>query len=111
MARTIDLLDSLGVGEDGISVTYPETFVEDMRGAYTADEEAAAAKIAVLTSDLAEANQQILLLQAHNYELMTSAPVEEGPAEVEEENPDEDEPVDTDENSGVDSLFKKKDSE
>lgn len=111
MSSTLSLLDSLGVGEDGISTAYPDTFTDDIRGAYTADADAAAAKIGVLTADLAAAQQQILLLQAHNYELMTSAPTEQ-PAEVEEEeNPASDEPEDTDENSGVKALFGKKDKD
>lgn len=112
MARITDLLDSLGMAEDGVSTAYPDTFVEDIRGAYTADSDAAAAKVSVLEADLAAAKEQILLLQAHNYELMTSAPAET-PAAVEEEGtPDSEEPEDNDENSGVDSLFNKdKDSE
>lgn len=110
MANTLALLDSLGVAEDGISTAYPDTFVDDLRGAYTADADAAAARISILEADLAEAKQQILLLQAHNYELMTSAPAE--PAEVEEEeSPASDEPEDNDDNSGISSLFGKKDKE
>ena len=110
MSNTLGLLDSLGVAEDGISTAYPDTFADDIRGAYTADADAAAAKIQVLTADLAEAQQQILLLQAHNYELMTSAPA--APAEVEdEEKPDSEEPEENDENSGVKSLFGNKDKD
>lgn len=114
MSSTLGLLDSLGVAEDGISTVYPETFVEDIRGAYGADADAAAAKISVLTADLAAAQQQILLLQAHNYELMTSAPADTS-AGVEDEGTPDDDPApddDNDENSGIDSLFKnKKDDE
>lgn len=109
MSNTLGLLDSLGVAEDGIATVYPDTFVDDIRGAYTADADAAAAKISVLTADLAAAQAEILNLRAHNYELMTSAPVE-GPAE-EEETPNSEEPGDNDENSGVDSLFANKDKE
>lgn len=112
MSGTLALLDSLGVAEDGISTVYPETFVEDIRGAYGADADAAAAKIQVLTADLAAAQQQILLLQAHNYELMTSAPADQS-AEVNEE-PSEDGPApedENDENSGIGSLFKNKDKD
>lgn len=105
MARTIDLLDSLGVAEDGISTVYPETFTTDIRDAYTADADAAAAKISVLEADLAALQAENLALKAHNYELMVSVPVTD---EEPEDEPDE-EPDDNDDNSGVDGLFKDKD--
>ena len=106
MARTIDLLDSLGVAEDGISTAYPETFMDDIRGAYGADANAAAARIAFLEADLAAAQQEIVLLQAHNYQLMVSVPADE-PDDAEQGEP-EGEPDDNDDNSGVDSLFTEK---
>ena len=106
MARTIDLLDSLGVAEDGISTAYPETFMDDIRGAYGADADAAAARIAILEADLAAAQQEIVLLQAHNYQLMVSVPADE-PDDAEQGEP-EGEPDDNDDNSGVDSLFTEK---
>ena len=112
MSRTLSLLDSVGMAEDGISVAYPETFMDDIRGAYGADQDAAAAKISVLEADLAAAQQQILMLQAHNYELMTTAvPADPAPEETPEDEPSgDDEPSDDD--AGVDSLFnKKKDDE
>jgi len=112
MSNLLSLLDSVGVGEDGISTAYPETFMDDLRGAYGADSDAAAAKISVLEADLAVAKEKILKLQAHNYELMTSAvPVDTDPAvdEPGEDNPSGDD--DTPEDEGVDSLFKKKDDE
>lgn len=106
MARTIDLLDSLGVAEDGISTAYPETFMDDIRGAYGADADAAAARIAILEADLAAAQQEIVLLQAHNYQLMVSVPADE-PDDADQGEP-EGEPDDNDDNSGVDSLFTEK---
>lgn len=111
MSNVLSLLDSVGVAEDGISTAYPETFMDDLRGAYGADSDAAAAKISVLEADLAAAKAQILQLQAHNYELMTSAVAVETPAVEEpgEDNPSGDN--DTPDDEGVDSLFKKKDDE
>jgi len=106
MARTIDLLDSLGVAEDGISTAYPETFMDDIRGAYGADAATAAARIAFLEADLAAAQQEIVLLQAHNYQLMVSVPADE-PDDADQGEP-EGEPDDNDDNSGVDSLFTEK---
>jgi hypothetical protein len=102
MARFHDTLSSLGVGEDGISVAYPETFTDDISAAYEEDMGGASAKIAVLEADLAAANQTINELKAHNYDLLTQVPSvvtpEEG-TEDEEENPEsseDDEPDDLD---------------
>lgn len=102
MAKVIDLLNSLGVAEDGISTVYPETFRDDITAAYEEDFSIPEARIAVLESDLAAAQQEIVLLKAHNYELMVSAPAEGG---TDEEEPVEDSPSDEDENPGVDGLF------
>lgn len=112
MSRTLSLLDSVGLGEDGISTAYPETFMDDIRGAYGADQDAAAAKISVLEADQAAAKEQILALQAHNYELMTAAvPTEPVVEDTSEDNPSGDDSP-SDESEGVSSLFnKKKDKE
>jgi len=107
MPKVTDLLDSLGVAEDGISTVYPETFVGDIRAAYDEDFSIPAARISVLEADLAAAQAEILALKAHNYELMVSVPAEEPDAEPEAE-PDEEPDEDNDDNSGVDSLFKEK---
>ena len=109
MSKVIDLLDSLGVSEDGISTVYPDTFTDDIRSAYDEDFSIPSAKIEVLTAELAAALQEILALKAHNYELMVSVPAEEPDAGPEEE-PDE-EPDNNDDDSGVDGLFTKKDDE
>lgn len=104
MAKVTDLLDSLGVAEDGISTVYPETFTDDIRAAYDEDISIPAARIAVLEADLAAAQQEIVLLKAHNYELMVSAPAE---GETNEPDPEEGEgdSGDSEERQGVDSLF------
>lgn len=112
MSRTLSLLDSVGLAEDGISTAYPETFMDDIRGAYGADQDAAAAKISVLEADLEAAKAQILALQAHNYELMTAAiPAEPVVEETPGDEPSGDD-APSDEDEGVSSLFnKKKDDE
>jgi hypothetical protein len=108
MAKVPDLLDSLGVAEDGISTAYPETFVSDIRSAYDEDATIPAARISVLEADLAAAQKTITDLKAHNYELMVSVPVTD-PDAAPEDDPDEDpEDSDNDDNRGVDSLFKEK---
>lgn len=104
MAKVTELLDSLGVAEDGISTVYPETFVGDIRAAYEEDFSIPAARIAVLEADLAAAQDEILALKAHNYELMVSVPATESDENQESEGDDTPDD-DNDDNSGVDSLF------
>ena len=113
MSKVIDLLDSLGVAEDGISTVYPDTFTDDIRSAYEEDFSIPSAKIEVLTAELAAAQQEILALKAHNYELMVSVPATDDTVNESEDSEDSDDSSDdNDDNSGVDSLFKeKKDSE
>jgi hypothetical protein len=102
MARVHDMLSSLGVGEDGVSVAYPDTFVDDISAAYEEDMSGPTAKIGVLETELAEANAKIAELKAHNYDLLMQVPTattpEEGAPEKEEE-PDEEEP------SNLDKVF------
>lgn len=105
MARVPDLLNTLGVAADGITTDYPDTFVDDMGLAYGEDTAAYEAKISVLTADLAEAQQKILALQAHNYELMVASAPVSGVEDAGEDDGDGEDADSTDENSGVDSLF------
>lgn len=101
----MDILNSLGSGDDG-SVLYPETFITDLTSAYDADMELPASRIAVLEADLAAAQTEILLLKAHNYELLTSQPVMGEPEDSPEgEDFDDEEPQE----KTVDSLFGKAD--
>lgn len=108
-----DILSSLGVGEDGISTVYPETFVDDISAAYAADMEIPAAKIQVLESELAAAHQEIAILKAHNYDLLVSVPANESDDTDTDPAPDDEPGEDEgdDSNRGVASLFKEKDTE
>jgi len=111
MPKFDDLLNSLGVAEDGISTVYPETFVDDIRAAYADDFSIPDARIQVLESDLKAANAEILALKAHNYELMVSAPANESGVDADESDPDNGEDNDDDEPRGVDALFTEKKDE
>ena len=113
MPKVTDLLDSLGVAEDGISTVYPDTFTDDIRSAYDEDFSIPSAKIEVLTAELAAALQEIIALKAHNYELMVSVPATDDTVNESEDSDNSDESSgDNDDNSGVDSLFReKKDTE
>lgn len=102
MGKFHDLTDSLGYGEDGVSLAYPETFIDDARSAYDADMSIPAARVSVLESDLAAAQQEIMMLKAHNYELITQVPSDEPETPGDDNAADEnDEPED----EGTDSLF------
>lgn len=100
-----DLLASLGRGEDGNSVAYPDTFIDDLSAEYAADMEIPTAKIAVLESDLAAALSQIDVLKAHNYDLMTQVPVENTSEENETDDESDDENESGDEESDLDKVF------
>lgn len=99
MARFRELIDSLGMGEDGLTA-YPETFTTDLASAYDEDMSIPAARVEVLEADLLAANAEILRLKAHNYELITQVPVEAENPESSDDNAD-----DTETGEGVDSLF------
>lgn len=103
MAKFHDVLDSLGMGEDGLTA-YPETFTNDITAAYEDDLSIPAARVSVLEADLAAAQAEILRLKAHNYELITAVPAEDNGDQ--DTDPDSDNNDDTDEtDEGVDSLF------
>lgn len=104
MAKVHDMLSSLGVGEDGISVAYPETFQDDILSAYDEDFSVPTAKIQVLEAELAEANAAIATLKAHNYDLLMQVPAAVTPDEDTDDS-EEDEPSDEDEPSSVDKVF------
>lgn len=112
MAKVTDMLDSLGTGEDGISPLYPDTFLDDLRGAYTDDLSVPAAKISVLETDLAAALAEIDRLKAHNYDLLMQIPAEGAPASEDDNESEDDDSEDEDTPQGVDGLFgDKKDEE
>lgn len=108
MARFTDMIDSLGMGEDGLTA-YPDTFTADLTAAYDEDMSIPAARVEVLEADLLAAKAEILSLKAHNYELITQVPVESETPEPTDDNADDDDETD----KGVDSLFgdDKKDKE
>lgn len=104
MGKFHDLTDSLGYGEDGVSLQYPDTFIDDARAAYDEDMSIPSARISVLEADLAAAQSEIVRLKAHNYELITQVPDDE-PVDSDDTNADDDNDNDNDDDQGVDSLF------
>lgn len=107
MGRFSDLTDSLGYGDDGVSLSYPDTFLDDARSAYDEDMSIPAARVSVLEADLAAAQSEIIRLKAHNYELLTQVPAEDiNPADgdnaADDDNSSDNESSD---DEGIDSLF------
>lgn len=100
MARFQEMIDSLGMGEDGLTA-YPDTFTADLSAAYDEDMSIPAARVEVLEADLLAANAEILRLKAHNYELITQVPVEPETPETADDNAGDNEETD----EGVESLF------
>lgn len=102
MAKFDELISSVGVGEDGVTLAYPDTFIADLSGAYAADMEIPVAKIQVLESELAALRQENVLLKAHNYELLVQIPSEDAATD---ENSDSDSDSDSDDDVTTDDLF------
>lgn len=105
MAKFHELTDSLGYGEDGVTLQYPETFIDDLRSAYDEDMSIPESRILVLEADLAAANAEIVRLKAHNYELITAVPSEEPNADDADSGADDDSNDNQSDDEGVDSLF------
>lgn len=109
--KTRSMLDSLGVGDDGVSPLYPDNFSTDLGAAFDEDMGIADSRIQVLEADIDSLTQENLALKAHNYELLTAAPAAPGIVNLDDaENTDPDEsenPEDSDEPRGMDRIFKK----
>ena len=104
MGKFDDLISTVGVGEDGVTIAYPDTFLDDVRGAYTADMEIPSAKIQVLEQENAALQQEVILLKAHNYELITQVPSDDSGQSEDDESESDDDGDDTD-NLTTDDLF------
>lgn len=94
MGRFGEIIDSLGVGEAG-AVMYPDTFVDDIRGAYDFDMQGSSAVISQLQAELETVKAQNVELAAANWNLLQSIPTNTEVVDTPEEEP-EDNPEDTD---------------
>ena len=111
MARFNELIDSVGLSDDGITPSYPDTFMTDIAAAYSEDiaaiSEPANAKIDVLEADLMAANEEIARLKAHNYDLIMQIPA----TDTSENNSEDSAPSDSvEDDGGVETLIKKDES-
>ena len=105
MAKFDDLINSIGVGEDGVTLAYPDTFIDDVRTAYADDMSIPDAQIQVLMAENASLKEEVILLKAHNYELITQVPSDDSgsdDANDDSDNSDNDEDVTTDDLFGDD---------
>jgi hypothetical protein len=59
----------------------PETIYDDLSASYNGMAEGSAAKVSQLEAALEEANQKLVAVMAHNYELLTAVPAEGNPAD------------------------------
>lgn len=107
MPKFHDLLASVGVAEDGVSLAYPDTFTTDLTAAYDEDLSVYTGKITVLETDLAAALDEIARLKAHNYDLLMQVPtVTANESADDEDNSDEESGEDFDEEkSDLDEIF------
>ena len=104
MGKFTDLISSVGVGEDGVSLAIPDNFLDDLNVAYADDMSIPDAQIQVLTAENAGLKEEILLLKAHNYELITQGSAEgsEGDNETDTDTDNNDDEVTTDDLFGDD---------
>lgn len=95
MARFNEIIDSLGVGEDGARM-YPDTFVDDITGAYDFDMQGSTAVIAQLTAEAETLRAQNQELAAANWNLLQSIPAAAPEGESEDtdtgDEPEDDDP-------------------
>ena len=102
MARFTDLVSSVGVGDDGVTMSYPDTFLADLDSAYAEDMSVPAAKIQVLETENLALKNEVTMLKAHNYELLIAAPSGEAHADGEGDNDAEEK------ETTIDDLFDEK---
>lgn len=105
MAKVLDLINSVGFGDDGISLAYPDTFLDDIRASYDEDMSIPTAKITGLEADLAAAQAEIANLKIHMYDLINQVPDTSDSDDSDDSESDSDSDNDDSDNSGVDSLF------
>jgi len=102
MGRFNDLISTLGTGEDGATVAYPDTFLDDINSAYGEDMGLADSAVQVLTDEVAKLTQQNIELQAEMYSLIKQIPATDGEPSIEEDNSSDD----TDDNDDdVEDIF------
>lgn len=104
MGKFDDLVSSVGVGDDGVTLAYPETFLTDLSNAFAEDMSIPVAKIDVLTAENAALQQENTLLKAHNYELLVQIPADGGGDNAPEGSEDSDDSDDSDDVT-TDDLF------
>ena len=107
MAKFTDMVSSVGVGEDGVTIAYPDNFIADLTAAYDDDMSIPTAKIEVLMAENAALAQENTLLKAHNYELIVQNPsTDDGGSD--DGSDDSDDGDDTDDDVTTNDLFESK---
>jgi hypothetical protein len=106
MGKFTDYLDTLGAGEDGAFI-YPETFHDDLRGAYDADFQGATANAAMLQAEIDRLTVQNTELAAANWNLLQSIPSNTAVAETTDDTETDDDPDDDSDDPDTSDFFKK----
>lgn len=106
MARFDELVSSVGFGEDGATPVYPDTFLEDIKGAYAADMEIPDAAVTQLTVERDALIAENTALKAEMYTLVKQIPAQGAPVEGEGDGEGDDD-IDDDDDPDVttDELF------
>lgn len=95
------IIQSVGVGEDGVTRAYPDTFLEDIGVAATADAGSADAMIQTMMAEKAALEAELLAVKAHNYELIIQIPRPEAEAVSEDDGSDADADADADDDDEI----------
>jgi hypothetical protein len=101
MAKTTDLINSVGVGEDGVSLAYPDTFLADIETAFADDMGLADSRVSILEADNAALASENQALKAEMYELVRQIPSTDDNVSGDESGTDDSDPEDV----SIDDLF------
>lgn len=107
MSRISDLIDTLGVAEDGMTPIYPDTFRDDILTAGAADADLAAAELAAVTAQRDAAASEVVTLKAYIADYIVNGSAAEPDETDDLSGGGDDETDDGPELTGVDGLFAK----
>lgn len=103
MGKFDDLVSSVGLSDDGVTLAYPETFMADAQSAHAEDLSIPVAKIAVLEAENAALVAEVSALKAHNYDLIMQVPATDDDGSLSTDDDTDDDGTDND--TTPDDLF------
>lgn len=105
MAKVTDLIASVGVGEDGVTLAYPDTFLADIGSAFDEDMGLADSRVSVLEADNAALVAENVALKAEMYSLIKQIPAAEGDPAVDDDTDSSDDGEPSADDITPDDLF------